>query len=428
MLLLTYQVDCRKLLSPLGISVGRNDGLKSTEQKTSPGKLFVPSLAAAFFSTWIIESLTGVFLIDVTTTFFGSPNPVTLAFTGQLVTISSVVAVVFAILLGFLSVSYNHKKLLLAGSLCVTLGILGCLVAPDFLFMQVFFPIEGIGTAIIAAMSFTLVGQFLAVSKRPKAVGWILSGSSSSAIIGSLVISIFFSGAEGWRSYLFWFALPISLLSLAAVYLGTPSAPQKPKNIGKEAYLSSFKQVFLKKSAASCLIGVMFRQAGFAWAAVYSATFFRTQFGLSLSLTALIGVIGAGLFAIANVVGGHFAHRVGRKRQLVATLAISSPMLMLVAFIPDLWIVLPLIWAGGFIYGMSFPANTSLILEQAPEARGTMMSMSTIFVTFGLGLGAALGGVALVLSGWIGLILTFAAMQLIAAAVFFFLTKDPCRM
>ena len=53
------------------------------------------------------------------------------------------------------------------------------------------------------------------------------------------------------------------------------------------------------------------------------------------------------------------------------------------------------------------------------------MSMSTIFVTLGLGLGSALGGAALVLSGWMGVILTFVVLQLITAAIFF-LTQDPC--
>lgn len=401
--------------------------MQSTEEKPSAGRLLVPSLAVAFFSTWIIESLTGIFLIDVTTTFFGSPNPTSIAITGQLVTLSSIVSIFAAILLGIMSVSYNHKKLLLMGSLSVTLGTLGCFFAPDFLFMQVFFPIEGIGSATIGAMAFAIVGEFLALEKRPKAIGWILAAASTSSIVGLLVISLFFSGAGGWRSYLLWFALPISLVSLAAVYFGVPASPPKPRIIGKEAYLSSFRQVFLKKSAASCLIGVMFRQAGFAWVSVYSATFFRTQFGLSLSSAALLGLVGGVFFVIAEIVGGHLVNRIGRKRQLVATLVISSPLLMLVAFVPNLWIVLILSWIGGFIYGMSFPANTSLILEQAPESRGTMMSMSTIFVTFGTGLGAALGGAALILSGWIGLILTFAAMQLIAAAIFFFLTKDPCR-
>jgi MFS transporter, DHA1 family, inner membrane transport protein len=408
------------------MSAGRTT-VQNTEEKPSAGRLFIPSLVVAFFSTYILETLTGVFLVDVATEFFGSSNPVAIATTGQLISISSGVSVVFAVLLGFLSVRYNHKKLLLMGCFSVTLGILGCFLATDFLFMQFFFPIEGIGTAVIGAMTFALVGEFFIVSRRPKAIGWILAGNSLAGIISSLLISLFFSGAEGWRSYLLLFALPISIISIATVFFGVPSAPQKPKTVGREAYLNSYKQVFLKKSAASCLFGAMFRQAGLAWVVVYSATFFREQFGLSIASVALLSLIAGVIFVLALIIGGQLVHRVGRKRQLVATLVASSPALMMVAFVPNLWIVLILSWVGGFIYGMSFPANTSLILEQAPESRGTMMSMSTIFVTFGMGLGAALGGAALIVYGWTGLILTFAAMQLIAAAIFFFLTQDPCR-
>jgi predicted MFS family arabinose efflux permease len=56
------------------------------------------------------------------------------------------------------------------------------------------------------------------------------------------------------------------------------------------------------------------------------------------------------------------------------------------------------------------------------------MSMHTIFVYLGFAIGSALGGAALVMSGWTGLILTFAALSLISAAVLFFLTEDLCKI
>ena len=406
----------------------RKSKMQSTEEKSLAGRLFVPSLSVVFFSTWIIEALTGVFLVDVATEFFGSSNPIAIATTSQLVTISSVASVIFALLLGFLVIRYSHKTLLLIGSISVTIGILGCFLAPEFFIMQIFFPIEGIGTVVISAMAFTLVGEFLVVSKRPRAIGWILAGNSLAGIISSLIISLFFTDPGDWRPYLLIFALPISAVSLAAAYFFVPSTPKKPKPTGKTDYLNSFKQTLLQKSAAACLVGAMLRQGALAWGVVYFASFLRTQFNLSIASVALVGLSVGALFVLANIAGGHLAHRVGRKRQLVATLLISSPLLVLVAFMSNLWDVLILSWVGSFIFGMNFPASISLILEQAPESRGTMMSMSTIFVTFGMGLGTALGGVALISSGWMGVIYTFAAMQLIAAAIFFFLTKDPCRM
>ena len=167
------------------------------DEETSAGKVFVPVLFLAFFSTWIIESLTGVFLMEVASTFFGSPDPVWLATTGQLVTISGVVSIVFGVLLGVLSVRYNLKRLLLLGVATITLGTLGCFLAPNFLFMQIFYPVEGIGTMIVSSMSFALVGEFLILSKRPKATGWVIAGGPIAGIVSSFVISLFFSGVEG---------------------------------------------------------------------------------------------------------------------------------------------------------------------------------------------------------------------------------------
>ena len=402
----------------------------STETgEKSSRNLFVLSLAIAFSATWVIESLTGVFLIDISLTFFNSADAVWIAAASQLVTISSVVSVISGLMLGVLSVRFSHKSLLLIGLLCVTFGILGCFLAPEFIFMQIFYPIEGIGTVIVSAMAFALVGEVLILKKRAAATGWIISSSSITGIVASILISIFFAGGgDGWRYYLLLFALPVSFIATVATYLGVPSSFQRPKNIGRQAYLNSLKQVFLKKSAVGCLVGNMFRQAGFAWAVVYSASFFRIVFGFSLGFAALIVLGGTALFALGSIFGGHLVNRVGRKRQVVASLVLSAPFLMLLAFVPYAWVALALHFSGAFIYSLGFPGSVNLTLEQAPNARGTMMSMSTIFLTLGLGVGTAIGGTVLALfGGYTELIFTFAAISLIAAAVYFFLTKDPCR-
>lgn len=400
----------------------------SSDEHSFLSQLFVLSLVLAYFSTWILEALTGVFLKDITLTFFGSSDPVLIATASQLVTVSSAVSVVSGVLLGLLSVRFTYRKLLLIGVLCVVLGTLGCYFAPSFLYMQIFFPLEGIGTVMVGAMSFALVGEFMVLSKRPKASGWILAGGPLGGIVGSLVISFFFIGTGGWRSFLLWFTLPISLIALVAVYFFVPSSPRKPETVRKDAFLSSFKQVFLKKSAAGCLVGNMVRQAGLAWGVVYSITFFREQFGLSLASGALIALGSNVLLVLASVFGGHLINKVGRKRQLVGTLVVSSLFLVLLAFAPNLWIALFLSFVGAFVYGMGFPGSVNLTLEQAPASRGTMMSMSTIFVTLGLGLGTAIGGAVLaLLKNYTALIFTFASFGLIAAALYFFLTKDPCK-
>lgn len=398
----------------------------SKNEKASAGMLFIPALTIAFFSTCIIESITSIFLIDLATTFFGASDPLSIAITGQLVTLASVVSVVFGILLGILSVKYDHKKLLFFGVFCILLGTLGCLLAPDFFFMQIFYPLEGVGTVTVSAMSLALIGELLVLTKRGKATGWLLSGASIAGIMSSVVIFFFFSNAQGWRSFLLWFALPIAFLSLVAVFYGVPSAKQKIISVGKDVYFKTFKQVLFRKSSAACLIANMVRHTAIAYAMVWVVSFFRDNFGLSISSATLFTIGNLSLFTLGSIIGGQLVNRIGRKRQIILMMLIASPALIAAAFIPNLWLSVILHYAFFFISSMGYPASMSLTIEQVPNSRGTMMSINAIFITLGLALGAVVGGIALVLGGWISVLLSFAALSLLAVAIYFFFTKDPC--
>jgi len=85
------------------------------DSESSVGRFFVPALTIAFCSTWIADSITSIFLPDLAATFFGAPNPVSIATAGQLATLSSIVSVIFGVILGVLSVRFDHKKLLFFG-------------------------------------------------------------------------------------------------------------------------------------------------------------------------------------------------------------------------------------------------------------------------------------------------------------------------
>ena len=397
-----------------------------SSEESSAGKLFIPSLTLANFSLFIVDMIAGVFLLGVTATFFGSTDPIFVAITSQLATIAMLVSAVFAVLLGILSVKFNHKKLLVLGASCIPLGALGCFLSPNLIFLQIFFAIEGIGTTVVMVMTMTLVGEMLALKKRPQATGWIMTGQTFAAMAGTLVISFFFGDTGSWRSFLLFFALPISLIALAAAYFGVPSSAKKQREtVGKKAYLSSFKQVFLNKSAAACLIGNMFAAASVMWM-VFFVAFFMTRFGLSLATAALVAFGQAPTAALGQIVGGYLVNKGGRKKLWVTTSTIYGVTLPLLAFVPVLGIVLIIVYSREFISAIGRPAGINLILEQAPESRGTMLSVNSFLTWVGAGIGGAVGGVALAFFDYNGVILAFAAMILIAATIFFFLAEDPC--
>jgi predicted MFS family arabinose efflux permease len=397
------------------------------EDKKSPvGRLFVPSLTLTCFSLFIVDIIATVFLPDLSMTFFGSTEPVFIAITSQLVTVANVVAAAFGLLLGVLSIRFSHKKLLVLGVICIPVGALGCFLAPNFISMQIFFSIEGIGTMVVWVMQAVLVGELLALNKRPQAIGWISTGAVFANMAGTLVISFFFADTGSWRTFLLWFALPISLIALAASYFGVPQSTQKPiETVGKEDYVRSFKQVFLQKSAAGCLIGNVVRTASMMWG-IYILAFFRMEFGLSIASGALVGFGLAPALALGQIIGGYLVNRVGRKRLTVISLLIHGAALPLIVFVPDLWVALAILYLGSFIGALAMSAIMNLTLEQVPEFRGTMMSINNVLTNFGTAMGVAIGGVALALFDYTGVFLIFAVLILIAAAIFLFLTKDPC--
>ena len=77
----------------------------------SSDKLITLSLVIARLATWPIGSITGLLLIDIALTFNQSVGVM-----GQIRTIGSLVGVIFALLMGVLSVKYNHKTLMVFGA------------------------------------------------------------------------------------------------------------------------------------------------------------------------------------------------------------------------------------------------------------------------------------------------------------------------
>lgn len=365
----------------------------------------------------------------------------------QLVALSTLAAVIFGILLGALSVKVNHKKLLISGILAIAFGTLGCIISPNWFGIQLFFPIETIGAVIVTAMTFTLIGENLPSHSRPKATGYILAVAPIASIAAALTISAFFStelevstavlpisfATTGWRNFLLLFATPATLIALAAAYIGVPKTIQDPIKPAKTDLKASFKAVFLNRSAVGCLIGNMTRQAAMVWRVVYIPTFFRETFylnSLNLSQWALLLLGATTISALGSIAGGHLINRIGRKRLLIASLLLSGPFLFPLAFWsnPSLLIILTLSLVGSFIFNMGFPSYINLTLEQTPRFRGTMMSINAIFVMLGVSIGTILGGLVLAAAeSYTVLILTFLMLQLITAAIYFLLTKDPMQ-
>ncbi len=393
--------------------------------KVFPSSKFVFSLAIAVFGTSMLDVLASLFLVDIAKTFLGSSNNASLAVVSQILTISSIAAVIFGILNGFLSVKFRHKTLLLFGALCIVVGALGCFFAPSLFWMMIFYPFDGIGTIIVIAMAFSMIGETLPLEKRAKSIGLVTSAGIFSSAVG-FAWAGFLSSIAGWHSYLLWYVIPISFIALILVYLIVPSRKIET-TINRSNYINSFKQVLLNKSAVACLFGNMFIIAAGIWS-FFAATFWRRQYGLPVQTVGIITLVVVLLYAVGSITGGRMINRCGRKRLTIASWVGRGLLIGAIVFMPEFWSAFLTSCLATFVGGIAVSSGHSLTLEQAPLNRGTMMSISGVFGSIGASIGVSSGGLALGMFGFQLLGFTLGMFGLISAMIVYFFAKDPCRI
>jgi MFS family permease len=111
----------------------------------------------------------------------------------------------------------------------------------------------------------------------------------------------------------------------------------------------------------------------------------------------------------------------------------SGGLFMLPAFfIPNLWIRQILRWTASILIGLTLAAAPNLTLEQVPQFRGTVMSLSQAFIGVGTAFGIAVSGAVLNLysnptTGFHMVGLTIAGFAFAGAFINLFFAKDPIR-
>ena len=227
----------------------------SVEQKT-PGRLFVPALIIAFFAVTLSVPMLSLLTVDMAKTFFGNAEPVALGLVAQVNTVNRAAEVLFALLMGALTVRFRNRPLLLLGVAFLFVSAVGSFFAPTLPLLQVFYALEGGGTVIVAITAYALIGELLPPKEKPKVVSYLNAIGYGAILVAAPAISII-TNAGGWKLNFLWLVLPISVAGLILAYIGIPPKPREQSVSSKTSYFSGFKEVLKNKSALSCLIAGM---------------------------------------------------------------------------------------------------------------------------------------------------------------------------
>jgi predicted MFS family arabinose efflux permease len=399
---------------------GMSNELGPAEKNGSLGGLFLPLLAFSYFATGLLGVLVSLLLVDIGLTFNTD-----VSLMSQVNTSYNIAGFVFALLMGVLSVRFKHKTLLIVGILLTCGSALGFYLAWDFVVVLAAYSLSGIGWAMISPTVFTLIGEHVSLVKRANAIGLTVAAGALGYVIGPLLIA-WIANLGGWRLCLVGFVIPVLLVSLLMTSAGVPSTSRNSKKSpnGRD-YLKGFRDVLSNRSAVACIVGDALRSAAFVATVIYVASFVREHFQMSTDFASLVLLGGASFYAIGSVVAGPFVNRLGRKRLTVVNAVLAGTFTMCYYLTPNLWLSMTLVMVASWFFGMLASSANSLTLEQVPEARGTIMSLSTASLNLGSALGTAIGGLALSSFGYEGLGSVLGAMGIAAAFAVLLFAGDP---
>jgi len=382
--------------------------------------MLLPSLVISRFATMPPGILTSLLLIDIGLTFRQE-----VWITGQIRTAASIVGVISALLLSALSLRFKPKSLLLGGLYLLTASIIGCILAPNFSILLIVYALTGMAASIVGPMTFTIVAEQFPAKQRPNAISWIIAGMSGAHLIGAPIIG-YISVYVGWRGSFLWYVLPVTLfgLFLAIRFIPTRQTDQVQKG-GIANIIEGFKGVLTNVSAVSCLTSTTLIAASYMAMVSYAPSYFREQFSLSTAHASLL-VIGSSVFFIFGTrISGRLISGYGRKPMMLWPTALAALSIYTYLNIKNIWVSMAARFLGSTFSAIVFTTANALTLEQVPQFRGTVMSLSQASFSLGGVLGTGLGGIIVLIAGYRGMGISHGTMMIIALLLLHFFAKEP---
>ena len=344
-------------------------------------------LPAAVMLARTVSLMLGPLLVDLAREFDTS-----VAITGQLAAATFIAWGITAPLVGPVSDTYGRRIVALSGLLLMALGLLGSALAWDFPSLLVFRILSGAGAAMILPNSMAAIADHFPPEQRGKAVGWLLSSSWISALVGVPLVALV-AGLGGWQIP-FYGVGGLSLLVWVLLWKWFPRTPRAPG--ASLAFLNRFREVGSKESWYVLGANMLQQTAVFGLASYLPAYLIQT-YGLRVEETALpLAVMGAGAMA-GSMAGGFVA---GRPQRLALTSLIlvgcglGTGVVFNVVLSP--WTTVGIAVAVTTFLALPLPVLKTLMMELAGRSKATATGIMGASNQLGGVGGSSLGGFPLV--------------------------------
>lgn len=386
--------------------------LTEVSEEENKGILILPALTISRTAPQAQRIVTSLLLIEIGLTYGTS-----IGVTNQINTFYSAAAVVAALLMGFLSVRYKHRYLLIIGISLSVVATLGSCVAPTFTVLLVLSSILGFAANMVVPMTGSLIGEHFPPDTRAKVMGWLIAGPAALYIIGYPIVNLI----GDWKASFLLFALPLVVASLALTIVGVPD--RENAQTGGDI-LVGYKGILTNGSALASLVTYGLGLGVWQISLSLAASFYRQELSMSRTLVSYLTIGMALAYVAGALVSGRVISIMGLKRTtlIMVTLLGASTMIRFVFLNAVVAVILG--FTTCLFSGIFSAAAQGLNLEQIPRLRGAMMSITGAFGSIGSVLSLSLGGAILIKYGWGVMGLMIGAFGILAGGVLLLFARD----
>ncbi len=313
-----------------------------------------------------------------------------------------------------------RKEWAAAGGLAVLAVAAALGASGDVLLLAAFCLLVGAGTAVLnPALTAAAADRFDNDAAAGRAATLITATQSLTALLAAPLVALpalFW----GWRGDLWAVAALTSALALHFLLRGRRArrAEAPAGAAARPGYLESFRLLGALPGVVPLLLVALLRTAAFMGYLAYLAAYYDERFRLGPEAFALVWTLSGTSFFLGNLCAGRLlsAERrgLGGERLMAVALGVALCALVGVFLSRSLLLALPLTALLGAAHATVAACVTTLLVRRCGSLRGTALGVNAAGMSFGVFLGAGLGGVGLSLGGYPGTAAVLGTLTLVA--------------
>ncbi|MGW0465508.1 MFS transporter [Streptomyces sp. NPDC003027] len=388
-----------------------------TEAGTVPGDLRMTRLLWPF----MLASAVGLVPFTVYSTFLvpiADESGSGVAALGQLRGLGGLAALAVGTALAPL-IDRVRREWAAAGGLAVLAVSAALGASGDLLLLAAFCLLVGAGTAVLnPALTAAAADRFVDDASAGRAATLITATQSLTALLAAPLVALP-ALVWGWRGDLWAIAALCSVLAVYFLLRGRrkPGA-ESAEEAKRPGYVESFRLLGALPGVVPLVLVAMLRTAAFMGYLAYLAAFYDQRFGLAPEPFAMVWTLSGTAFFLGNLFAGRLLSaertKITAERLMTTALMVALAALVGVFFAHSLWLALPLTALVGAGHATVAACVTTLLVRRCGSLRGTALSVNAAGMSFGVFVGAGLGGVGLALGGFPGTAAALGGLTLVA--------------